>query len=71
MTEEVNKHLLRAIRRILRPIARILLRNGVTANVFQEMSRKVFVDVAFEEFSISGKPQTLARVSVITGLNRK
>ncbi len=66
-----EEHLLRAARRVLYPLVRILLRNGVTANVFQELARKVFVDVAYHEFGIEGKPQTLARVSVITGLNRK
>ena len=71
MTEKIDNHLLRAARRILRPVVRILLRNGITANVFQELARKVFVDVAYEEFGIEGKNQTLARVSVITGLNRK
>ena len=71
MTEAFETHLIRAARRILRPVVRILLRNGITANVFQELARKVFVDVAFEEFGIEGKSQTLARVSVITGLNRK
>ena len=71
MTEALENHLLRAARRILRPVVRILLRNGITATAFQELARKVFVDVAFEEFGIDGKPQTLARVSVITGLNRK
>lgn len=70
-SNSLENHLLRAARRILRPVVRILLRNGITANVFQELARKVFVDVAFEEFGIEGKPQTLARVSVITGLNRK
>ncbi len=68
---DLETSLLRAARRILRPLVRILLRNGITANVFQELARKVFVDVAHEEFGIDGKPQTLARVSVITGLNRK
>ncbi len=71
MTESIESHLLQAARRILRPLVRILLRNGITAVAFQELARKVFVDVAFEEFQIEGKPQTLARVSVITGLNRK
>ena len=68
---DLETSLLRAARRILRPLVRILLRNGITATVFQELARKVFVDVAHDEFGIEGKPQTLARVSVITGLNRK
>jgi uncharacterized protein DUF6502 len=69
--KELESHLIRATRRILRPLVRILLRNGITAIAFQEVARKVFVDVAHDEFGIDGKPQTLARVSVVTGLNRK
>jgi len=71
MSGSLDSHLLRATRRILRPVIRILLRNGITVAAFEELARKVFVDVAYEEFGIQGKPQTLARVSVITGLNRK
>ncbi|MCP5179211.1 MAG: hypothetical protein H6994_04790 [Pseudomonadales bacterium] len=69
--QDLSGRLMRAMRRILRPLVRILLRNGITAIVAEELLRKVYVDVAFEEFSLPGKPQTLARVSVITGLNRK
>ncbi len=69
--ESFDSHLQRAARRILQPLVRILIRNGITATVFQELARKVFVDVAYKEFEIEGKPQTLARVSVLTGLNRK
>ena len=71
MSDSINSHLLRATQRILRPLVRILLRNGITAPAFQELARKVFVDVAHNEFALQDKPQTLARVSVITGLNRK
>ena len=67
----IDQTLIRAARRILQPLVRILVRNGITALAFQELARKVFVDVTFDEFGIEGKPQTLARVSVITGLNRK
>ncbi len=67
----VEQSLLRAAQRVLRPLVRVMLRNGVTAQTMQELVRKVFVDVAHDEFGIEGKPQTLARISVITGLNRK
>ena len=70
-SEQTSVHLLRAAERILRPLARILLRNGIPAMALEEVLRKTFVDVAFDEFRIPGKSQTLARVSVITGLNRK
>ena len=68
---EIRKHLARATTRILKPLVRILLRNGVSATVFQEIARKVFVEVAHQEFALPNQRQTLARVSVITGLNRK
>lgn len=69
--ESLQARLLRAARRILRPLIRMMLRNGISAIVFQEIVRKEFVDVAFKEFPQSGNRQTQANVSVITGLNRK
>ena len=66
-----EQRLLRAARRILRPLVRILLRNGIASDAFTELARKVYVDVADEEFGIPGKRQTVSRISVITGLNRK
>ena len=68
---QLERHLLRAARRVLRPLVRILLRYGISAGALEQVVRKVYVDVAHEEFGIDGKAQTLARVSVLTGLNRK
>jgi hypothetical protein len=67
----VEQKLMQAARRILRPLVRILLRNGIPSDALTELVRKTYVDVADEEFAIEGKRQTVARISVITGLNRK
>ncbi|MEM6709910.1 MAG: DUF6502 family protein [Pseudomonadota bacterium] len=67
----IEQRLLRAARRILRPLVRIMLRNGIASDAFTELVRKVYVDVADEEFRLPGKKQTVSRISVITGLNRK
>lgn len=67
----VEQALMRAARRILRPLVRILLRNGIPSDALTELVRKTYVDVAEEEFAIEGRRQTLSRISVITGLNRK
>lgn len=67
----VEQKLMRAARRILRPLVRIMLRNGIPSDALTELVRKTYVDVADEEFAIEGKRQTLSRISVITGLNRK
>ncbi len=63
--------LLRAARRIFYPLVRILLRNGIPSDALTEMVRQTYVDVASEEFALDGRKQTNARISVITGLNRK
>lgn len=63
--------LLSATARILRPLVRVLLRNGVTCSAVTEVIRRSFVGVAHEEFGLEGKAPTQARISVLTGLHRK
>lgn len=60
-----------ALNRILRPVVRMLLRNGVTFQAFTETVKMVYVQVAAEEFRIPGRKQSDSRISVITGLSRK
>ena len=67
----VEQKLMQAARRILRPLVRILLRNGIPSKALTDLVRQTYVDVADEEFTIEGKRQTAARIAVITGLNRK
>jgi hypothetical protein len=67
----MNDLLYAAVLKLLHPLVRILLRNGVTYGIFADLARRVFVSVASEESGVRGKKQTMARISVITGLNRK
>jgi hypothetical protein len=60
-----------ALLRMLRPLVRLLLRRGVTFKAFSDLLRWLFVDVAMEEFGLSGRRQSISRVSVVTGLTRK
>jgi len=60
-----------AVLRLLRPLIRILLRNGVSFGTFSDLAKWVFIDVATKEFSIEGRKQSDSRVSVITGLSRR
>ena len=71
MTESAGNALSSALLTLLRPLVRILLRNGIAFGTFAELAKKTYVDVAFEEFSVPGKKQTISRVSVLTGLTRK
>ncbi len=66
-----NKALSAALLRLLRPLVRLLLRNGVSYNGFAELAKWMYADVARKEFGVPGRKQTDSRVSVITGLTRK
>ena len=71
MNETHQKPLVAAVLKLLRPIARILLRNGVSFSTFSDLAKWIYVDVAAREFGIEGRKQSTSRVSVITGLSRR
>ena len=71
MTGGVQQALSQALSAMLKPLTRVLLRNGVSYGVFAELARKIFVEVAFEDFTVAGRKQTISRVAALTGLTRK
>ena len=58
---------------LLRPLVRILLRNGISHRVFSDIAKQAYVDVTTRDpdFAISGRKQTTSRIAVLTGINRK
>ena len=71
MTPTTVKALSSAVQRLLRPLVRILLRNGISYRSFAEFAKWVYVDVATKEFPIPNRKQSASRVAVLTGLTRK
>ena len=61
----------RAVEQLLRPLFRVLLRHSVSFRAFEEMAKRVYVDVAYQDFAIPGKKPTASRVAVLSGLTRK
>jgi hypothetical protein len=64
-------HLLVALRRILRPIIRILIRAGVRFDEFADLARGVYVESAIRDGVDHAISLTRARVSMVTGLTRQ
>jgi hypothetical protein len=60
-----------AVFKLLRPLCRALLRNGVPYGAFTDIAKRAYVDVAMKEFEVPGKKPTISRASTITGLSRK
>ena len=63
--------LLKALRRALRPLVRLLLSKGVGYPQLIELLKGLFVEVAEREFPVAGKAQTDSRISLLTGIHRK
>lgn len=71
MKQNISQALSSAVLQLLRPLVRILLRNGIPYGAFADLARRVYVRVAMEEFGIPNRKQSVSRVSIITGLTRK
>lgn len=71
MSDRINKSLCTAVLSIMRPLVRIMLRNGVAYGTLAGLVRQVYVDVAYNEYAPAGRKQTVSRVSALTGLTRK
>ncbi|WP_405233929.1 DUF6502 family protein [Lentisalinibacter salinarum] len=69
--DEYRRVLIDACRRLLRPIARIMLRGGMTWREFADISKSVFVQVATSDYGIGGRPTNVSRTSILTGLTRR
>ena len=67
----MKQRVLNAFLLVMRPVAKILLRYGISFGEFAEISKTAFVDVATSDYGIRGRPTNISRVAVMTGLTRK
>ncbi|MDT8282235.1 MAG: DUF6502 family protein [Gammaproteobacteria bacterium] len=71
MSSAINQILNESARKILRPLIRVMLRNGVSCGSFEELVRKAYVDEAFVAGEKNQIKTTISSVSAQTGLSRK
>ena len=67
MNNIINENVLK----ILRPLIRVMIRNGVSSGSFEELVRKAYVDEAFAMGEKSQQKTTISSISAQTGLSRK
>ena len=61
-----------AYRRLLNPLIRILIRNGVSATETIDLVRRVYIDAATsDEFQLPSRRISATRIAILTGLTRK
>lgn len=69
--EQTHSKALAAFRLLFRPIARILLRDGINWKALAAVGKAAYVEVATESFGIRGRPTNVSRVAILTGLTRR
>lgn len=70
MSENFKSTLLSAFKPLMRPLIRILVRNGVSFGEFSELLKTVFVDAAQDVLQLSDSRQSVGRLAITTGLTR-
>ncbi len=63
--------LVKAIVKLATPLVRLLLHFQITFPVFSQMLKRIYIDIADQEFGIDNKPPTDSRISLLTGIHRK
>jgi len=63
--------LVSAIRKVLRPLVRLMLSFQITFPFLISMLKSVYVEVAEQEFSVDNKRSSDSRINLLTGVHRK
>jgi hypothetical protein len=63
--------LLKAARRLMRPLVRLMMHSGLTFPILAETLRGLFVEVAVNDVLTDPKARTDSRISLLTGVHRK
>lgn len=63
--------LVRAIRKLLRPLVRLMLSYQITYPMLVSLLKSLYVEVADEEFGVDGKRSSDSRINLLTGVHRK
>jgi len=71
MSENFKGTLFSAFRPVMRPLVRILVRNGVAFGEFAELLKRVFVEAAQEVHKARDSRQSISRIAITTGLSRE
>jgi hypothetical protein len=69
MPDNVKQALAVALRRLLRPLIRIMLREGLTYPQFAMISRAAFIDCAARDFDVDQSTASSASISTLTGIS--
>jgi hypothetical protein len=68
---ELPTPLVAGLRRVLRPLIRLMLSHGIRFQTFCDLVKATYIQVAEDEFRLDNKDQTDSRISLLTGVHRR
>jgi hypothetical protein len=71
MNNDIQTRMLTSVYACLLPLAKLLIRSGITYRQFETIAKRAFVHQAMAEAESRGRPTNTSRVAVRTGLSRK
>lgn len=69
--ETLRATLRAAVQKVLRPLVRLLIRNGIDCASFEQEVRRAYVRVAMRDFALGSRKPSISRAATLTGLSRK
>jgi hypothetical protein len=71
MTETYRAQLVHTLRKVFRPLVRVLFGGGVRFDEFSELLRGIYVEIAIQDGAKSDLKVTPAKISILTGVARR
>lgn len=71
MSQELKQAAFSSFSILIRPIAKLMLRCGVSWKELCELLKLAYVDIASENYGKFGRPANASRIAILTGLNRR
>jgi len=71
MTDTYREQLIHTLRKVLKPLVRILFRAGVRFDEFIELLRGIYVEIVVEDAATEARRVTIGRISISTGVAKK
>jgi Family of unknown function (DUF6502) len=71
MTDSYREQLVHSLRRVLRPLVRILFRAGVRFDEFIELLRGIYVEIVVADAAAAKKKVSAGRISILSGVPKR
>jgi hypothetical protein len=71
MMKSIKTLISRSFYQLLGSIVRLALRNGLTYKEFSSITKQLYVRISAEEYGLQGRTTNMARMALMTGLDRK